>query len=63
MKSDVITHLFQSFKVVSEEGHGAVRLGRAQLDDALLEQLLDVVLLDILLTLLQALLLLAVRAA
>lgn len=59
----VSTHLFQSFEVVPEEGHGPVRPGRTQLDDAFLEQLLDVVLLDILLTLPEALLLLAARTA
>lgn len=52
-------HLFQPFEVVPEEGHGPIRPGRTQLDDAVLEQLLDVVLLDILLTLPETPLLLA----
>ena len=59
----VSIHLFQSFKVVPEKRHGPVRPGCAQLDDAVLEQLLDVVFLDILLTLLEAPLLLGACTA
>lgn len=56
------TDLLQPFKVLPEEGHGALGPSRAQLDDAFFEQPLDVVLLDVLLALPQALLLHAAGA-
>lgn len=46
--------LFKSLKVVSEESHGLLGLCRAQLHDAVFQQLLDVVLLDIELAFAQA---------
>lgn len=57
------TNLFQPLKVLPEEGHGPVRPGGAQLDNAVLEQLLDVVFLHVLLALPQAPLLLAARTS
>lgn len=47
-------NLFKSLKVLSEESHGPVRPRRTQLHDAVFQQLLDVVLLHIVLTLAQA---------
>lgn len=57
------SHLLQSFKEFSEESHGPLGPGCTQLDDAVLEQLLDVMLLDILLTLFEVPLLLAACTA
>lgn len=57
------TNLLQPLKVLPEEGHGPVRPGGAQLDNAVLEQLLDVVFLHVLLALPQAPLLLAARTS
>lgn len=59
MTSEVHTNLLKPLKVLSEEGHGPVRPGGAQLDNAVLQQLLNVVFLHILLTLPQAPLLFA----
>lgn len=56
-------HLLKPLEVIPEEGHGSLGPGRAQLHDTVLQQLLDVVLLHVELTLPQAPLLLAVRAA
>ena len=57
------THLLEFFKVVSEKGHGPLGPRRAQLDDAVFKQLLNVVLLHILLTLSEALLVLTAGTA
>lgn len=58
-----ITHLLQPLKVLSEEGYGPLWPGGAQLDDAVLQQLLNVVFLHVLLALSQAPLLLAARTS
>lgn len=58
-----VTHFLKPLEVVPEEGHGSLGPGCAQLHDAVLQQLLDVVLLHVQLTLPQAPLLLAARAA
>lgn len=57
------TNLFQLLKVLSEESHGPVGPGGAQLDNAVLQQLLNVVFLHVLLTLPQAPLLLTARTS
>lgn len=57
------THLLQPLKVFPEEGHGPVRPGGAQLDNAVLQQLLNVVFLHVLFTLPQTPLLLAARTS
>lgn len=62
-KKKIITHtnLLKPLKVLPEEGHGPIWPGGAQLDNAVLQQLLNVVFLHILLTLPQAPLLLTAR--
>lgn len=57
------TNLFQPLEVFPEERHGPVGPGGAQLDDAVLQQLLDVVFLHVLLTLPEAPFLLAARTS
>lgn len=59
----VQTNLLQPLEVLPEEGHGPVWPGGAQLDNAVLQQLLDVVFLHVLLALPQAPLLLAARTS
>lgn len=56
-------NLFKPLEVVSEESHGPFRPGGAQLHNAVLQQLLDVVLLHIALTLSQAPLFFTARTA
>ena len=57
------TNLLQPLEVLPEKGHGPVRPGGAQLDNAVLQQLLNVVFLHVLLTLPEAPLLLAARTS
>lgn len=57
------THLLHPLKVIPEEGDGPFWPGGAQLYDAVLQQLLNVVFLHVLLTLSQAPLLLAARTS
>lgn len=56
-------YLLQSFKVFSQESHGSVRSHCAQLHNAILQKLLDVVFLDIKLTFPKTALLLTAAAA
>lgn len=62
-KNRTHTNLFQPLKVLPEESHGPVGPRSAQLDNAVLQQLLNVVFLHVLLTLPQAPLLLAARTS
>lgn len=57
------TNLLKPLEVLPEEGHGPVRPGGAQLDNAVLQQLLNVVFLHVLLALPQAPLLLTARTS
>lgn len=59
----VHTNLFQPLKVLPEESHGPVGPRSAQLDNAVLQQLLNVVFLHVLLTFPQAPLFLAARTS
>lgn len=57
------TNLLQPLEVLPEEGHGPVWPGGAQLNNAVLQQLLNVVFLHVLLTLSETPLLLAARTS
>lgn len=63
LKLHTHTNLLQPLEVLPEEGHGPVWPRSAQLDNAVLQQLLNVMFLHVLLTLPQAPLLLAARTS